>query len=275
MNKRAFSIAILLLFIGNFILQGEENSNTLFVDNGKKKEVKKTSSTTIEGDKIIRKETTVTSYKQNKKYHYNWRYRGTFPIFSFGLLYTIDNFSKFNEAGGFNANISKEVSLNPLQHTVRIYRNSISFTSGIGMTWRNLHVDNNKHFVKSDDNVTVEPAPEDLKYRFSRLRTFDLNVPFYFNFFPANNKDFFISGGVLLGANTFSSAKVKYRNEANKKVKEVEAKNLYINPFSVSYVAQVGFNSVGAYAKYTPTNFFRTDKGPEFQTFSLGLSLIL
>ena len=63
----------------------------------------------------------------------------------------------------------------------------------------------------------------------------------------------------------------KYKNEQNNKVKLVEGKDYNVNPFSVSYVAQIGWDDWGVYAKYTPTGFFKEGKGPEIQAISLGI----
>ena len=82
-------------------------------------------------------------------------------------------------------------------------------------------------------------------------------------------------GGVLFGINTFSSYKVKYKNENDKKISVVEGKDYNVNPFSVNYLVQMGWNDLGVYAKYTPTSLFKNDKGPDVQTFSVGLTLNL
>ncbi|MHB9055002.1 MAG: hypothetical protein ACYC2P_02450 [Paludibacteraceae bacterium] len=80
-------------------------------------------------------------------------------------------------------------------------------------------------------------------------------------------------GGVLFGINTFTSYKVKYKDENDKKVKVAEGKDYNVNPFSLNYVIQMGWDDIGGYAKYTPTSLFKKDKGPDEQTFSVGLIL--
>ncbi len=207
--------------------------------------------------------------KKNKK-----RVYGSFQGLYLGRMFTTDNFENFDEAGGFAAALSNEISANPFQYTLTLVPGFVGITSGVGVTLRNLHLDSGSHFEKSGTEVTVEPAPAGLKYRSSRLRTLDFNVPFYLDLQPTGRADFFISGGVLLGTNLFSSAKIRYRDDDNKKQSEVKGKDLFINPFSLSYVGQIGFDSVGVYAKYTPTLFFKEGRGPEFQTLSVGLVLL-
>ena len=80
-------------------------------------------------------------------------------------------------------------------------------------------------------------------------------------------------GGALFGINTFSSYKVKYKTDDNTKVKKVEGNDYNVNPFSLSYLVEMGWDDLGVFAKYTPTTLFKKDKGPEVQTFTVGLSL--
>ena len=80
-------------------------------------------------------------------------------------------------------------------------------------------------------------------------------------------------GGALFGINTYTSYKVKYKMDDNTKIKKVEGKDYNINPFSLSYLVEMGWDNLGVYAKYTPTPLFKNDKGPVIQLFSAGLSL--
>ena len=196
---------------------------------------------------------------------------GHFDGLYFGKMLTTNEFSDYNDAGGVKIANSNEISLNPFEFTLNVVRGYVGLTTGLGMTWRNLHLANNMHLVNSNDNVVALPAPVGITYYYCRLRTFDLNMPFYLELQPTGKSDFYISCGVLFGVNTFSSYKVKYKNEQNNKVKLVEGKDYNVNPFSVSYVAQIGWDDWGVYAKYTPTGFFKEGKGPEIQTFSLGI----
>ena len=82
-------------------------------------------------------------------------------------------------------------------------------------------------------------------------------------------------GGALFGLNTYTSYKVKYKDENDNKIKKVEGKDYNVNPFSLSYLIEMGWDDLGAYAKYTPTTLFKNDKGPEVQTFTVGLTLNL
>ena len=59
----------------------------------------------------------------------------------------------------------------------------------------------------------------------------------------------------------------------NTKIKKVEGNDYNVNPFSLSYLVEMGWDDLGVFAKYTPTTLFKKDKGPEVQTITVGLSL--
>lgn len=190
-----------------------------------------------------------------------------------GALYTTNNFTNFNDAGGMKVTFSNEISWNPIGYTLPVIKEYLGLTTGLGMTWRNLHLGDNNHLINTNNVTSVAPAPEGISYYYSRLRMFDLNVPVYLEIHPEAKYDFYLMGGVLFGINTFTSYKVKYKDVNDKKVKVAEGKDYNVNPFSLNYVIQMGWDDIGVYAKYTPTSLFKKDKGPNVQTFSAGLIL--
>ena len=202
-------------------------------------------------------------------------FSGHFTGLGFGAFYTTDNLTNFNDAGGMNVAFSNEITFNPIGYSLPIIKGYFGMVTGLGMTWRNLHLGNNSHLVNNNGVTVVEAAPEGITYNYSRLRMFDLNLPIYLEIHPLGKSEFYIMGGVLFGINTFSSYKVKYKNENDKKISVVEGKDYNVNPFSVNYLVQMGWNDLGVYAKYTPTSLFKNDKGPDVQTFSVGLTLNL
>lgn len=202
-------------------------------------------------------------------------FSGHFTGVGFGALYTTDNLTNFNDAGGMNVAFSNEITFNPIGYSLPIIKGYFGMVTGLGMTWRNLHLGNNSHLVNNNGITLLEAAPEGITYNYSRLRMFDLNLPIYLEIHPLGKSEFYIMGGVLFGINTFTSYKVKYKNDNDKKISVVEGKDYNVNPFSVNYLVQMGWNDLGAYAKYTPTSLFKNDKGPDVQTFSVGLTLNL
>ena len=201
------------------------------------------------------------------------KFSGHYTGIGFGALYTTENFTNFNDAGGIKADFSNEFTFNPIGYSLPVIKGYAGITTGIGMTWRNLHLGNNSHLVNNNGITEAAPAPEGISYYSSRLRVFGFNMPLYLEIHPLGKSEFYIMGGALLGINTFTSYKVKYKMDDNTKIKKVEGNDYNVNPFSLSYLVEMGWDDLGVFAKYTPTTLFKKDKGPEVQTFTVGLSL--
>lgn len=170
---------------------------------------------------------------------------------------------------------SNEFFFSVIEKTVPIYRNSWGITSGLGFNWRNFELDKNTHFVEINNVIELKPAPISIEYSSSRLRTFALTVPLLLEWQPnfANNHKFFMAAGIIGNVNTFASSRVKYLDANGKKVRSVESQDLNISPLSLDYMAQIGYNSWGIYAKYSPISIFQSQKGPNLRAVSLGAML--
>jgi len=172
-----------------------------------------------------------------------------------------------------NAGSSFEWFLNLLDWILPIYRNNLGITSGVGMSWLNLRLDNNTHFVNVDGVTGVYPAPEDIRYSLSRLMIVHINIPLLLEWQPtiSGRHKAFLSAGIVGGVKTFSSYKVKYNNAAGKKITVVEGRGLNTTPLSFDYMVQAGYDQIGIYAKYSPFSIFQSNKGPDVRAVSLGL----
>ncbi len=192
-----------------------------------------------------------------------------------GQVYLHNQFD-FGDDGGMMVTRANEIYFLPVLAVKKFERQGMAFTTGIGMTWRNYHVGGNQHLAVYNGVTTTENAPKGIKYTYSRLRTYELNVPLMYEWQPSSMNGFHISAGAVFGVNVFTSYKVKYMDpETDKKKKEVLGKLYQVNPFSLSGLLQAGYKDIGVYFKYTPTSVFRKDKGPEVQSISVGLTLAL
>ncbi len=82
-----------------------------------------------------------------------------------------------------------------------------------------------------------------------------------------------MSGGVVGSVNTFASTRMKYKDSNGVNINTVESKGLNIAPVSLDYIAQIGYNSWGLYAKHSPLSMFQSQKGPIIQAVSVGAML--
>ena len=298
--KTQILIAILLAASFTINAQKQTVKDTTIIFNEKKIQV--SDSADQVKVQVYKMDTTVTMYKQiyegiftNEKSFERWTVSESIGInlpfskntggnsrmeihsddFRLGLVYLNNRFD-FGDDGGLMVMSANEFNYQPVLAIKRFEKQGMAFSTGIGMTWRNYHIGGNQNLVVNNGITSIGSAPEGIKYTYSRLRTFELNVPLMYEWQPKSMSGFYLSTGVIFGVNVFTSYKVKYRNpDTNKKTKEVLGKQYQINPFSFSGLVQAGYKDIGVYFKYTPTSVFKKEKGPEVQTISVGLSLAL
>jgi hypothetical protein len=194
-----------------------------------------------------------------------------------GFANFMDGDFVLNNVGGVSlkSELSNEFYFNPIEKIVPIISNNLGITTGLGLNWRNYHLDMNKHLIEEQDVVIVKDAPVDIRYNYSRLRVFSLTVPvlleFQHNF--GTKHTFFVSAGVVGGVNTSSSYRIKYTEPDGDKENRVESKGLNVAPITLDYLAQIGYGTWSVFAKYSPFDLFQSQKGPKVQAVSLGATL--
>ena len=193
-----------------------------------------------------------------------------------GYANIADKSFNMTNVNGVSLNTSSfEWFINLLGGTLPIYQNNLGITTGAGMSWLNLRLDNNTHFVNTDGVTGVYPAPDDIHYLLSRLMVVHINIPLLLEWQPtiSGKHKASLLAGVVGGIKTFSSYKVKYTNSAGKKITVVEDNGLNTTPLSLDYMVQAGYDWLGIYAKYSPFSIFQSNKGPDVRAVSLGLIL--
>ena len=192
-----------------------------------------------------------------------------------GFANIADKSFNMTEVNGvsLNAGSSSEWFFNLFNKILPVYRNNLGIATGVGMSWLNLRLDKNTHFVDVNGVTEVYSAPEDIRYSLSRLMVVRINIPLMLEWQPtiAGKHKAFLSAGVVGGVRTFSSYKVKYNSPAGKKKTIVEDRGLNTAPLSLDYMVQAGYGSVGIYAKYSPFSVFLSNKGPNIHAVSLGV----
>jgi hypothetical protein len=170
---------------------------------------------------------------------------------------------------------SNEFYFNLSEKILPIYKNNLGITTGLGFDWRNLYLDNNTHLLEVNDLTDVYPAPADIKYEYSRLRTFNITVPLMLEWQPTfgRNHELFVTAGVVGGVNTYASHKVKYKDTNGNTVKLIESKGLNIAPLTLDFIGQLGYGDWSIFAKYAAFSMFQSGKGPDVRGVSLGATL--
>ena len=195
------------------------------------------------------------------------KYRGNLCVggFGFGVVNAIET----SEGMDMDMGASYEFSLD---HLLRFNYNVLPATSvsmGFGMTWRNYRMTGRTRFIKEGDKLVLGAYPEGSDIKFSRLKVFSLTVPFMIN--QSLGRKVVFSVGPVVNFNTHASLKTRYTLNGEK-VKE-KNNNIHQNRMTVDLMAKLRFNSLGVYAKYSPSDMLSTDFGPKFRSFSTGITL--
>lgn len=195
------------------------------------------------------------------------KYRGNLCVggFGFGVVNAIET----SEGMDMDMGASYEFSLD---HLLRFNYNVLPATSvsmGFGMTWRNYRMTGRTRFIKEGDKLVLGAYPEGSDIKFSRLKVFSLTVPFMIN--QSMGRKVVFSVGPVVNFNTHASLKTRYTLNGEK-VKE-KNNNIHQNRMTVDLMAKLRFNSLGVYAKYSPSDMLNTDFGPKFRSFSTGITL--
>ena len=195
------------------------------------------------------------------------KYRGNLCVggFGFGVVNAIET----SEGMDMDMGASYEFSLD---HLLRFNYNVLPATSvsmGFGMTWRNYRMTGRTRFIKDGDKLVLGAYPEGSDIKFSRLKVFSLTVPFMIN--QSLGRKVVFSVGPVVNFNTHASLKTRYTLNGEK-VKE-KNNNIHQNRMTVDLMAKLRFNSLGVYAKYSPSDMLNTDFGPKFRSFSTGITL--
>lgn len=185
---------------------------------------------------------------------------------AFGLVNAV------NAAQGINVDMGASYELMAdrlLNWEYYPWRNGTSFSIGFGFCWRNYRMTGKTSFIKENENLVLGEYPEGADIKFSRIKVFSLTVPLMFNQVIYHRISF--SVGPVINFNTHGSLKTRYKLDG-KKVKLTD-NNIHQNRVTVDFMAQLKFNDIGFYVKYSPSNVLNTEYGPKFSSMSTGITL--
>lgn len=201
-----------------------------------------------------------------KRRNTHYRYQLTSGGLGFGMVKAVDAPEGMNVDMGASYELMWDHILN---FSYFLHPKMTSVSVGVGITWRNYRMTGHTRFVKSDDQIVLDAYPEGADIQFSRLKVFSFTVPFMLN--QRLTKDLRISIGPVINFNTHASLKTRYKLNGEK-VKE-KSNNIHQNRTTVDLMAHLKFKGIGLYAKYSPSNVLHTEYGPEFSSFSTGITL--
>lgn len=171
--------------------------------------------------------------------------------------------------GGLKVSKSHNFTVNLIDFYKRIGSSNFLVISGIGTEWSRYHFDENAALTKRDGYTVFEPAPEGVHYKSSKMLAYYITIPLLLEY---QIPHFHISGGPVVFFKHYSKSQIKYYDGDNKIVRNM-GRDLNMRPVDLKLRLQVGIDNVGIYGYYSPLSMFEKDKGPDVNTYTIGLML--
>lgn len=148
------------------------------------------------------------------------------------------------------------------------------FTVGFGMIWNKYSTSDNGFFYKKDGAVLAGKV-DGVKSDYSRYLTYSLNIPLQYTHKAKSGVWF--SVGPVVNFNLYGSIynEIDVDNAKAPEANEYKwtTKGVYQNPVTVDLRLLAGYKDWGLMFKYSPMKVIESGKGPDFQSFGVGIVL--
>ncbi len=150
------------------------------------------------------------------------------------------------------------------------WRRGPLFRVGLGFGMKRWHTADGLYFGKDGDCLTIVPAITDASNIKSKFDVWSFHVPLMVS--QPIYKSFTFAAGVLLNFNTYSKASTSFET-ADVRYSET-FKGLQQRLLTPEIIGIIGFrDAIGFYAKYNPVPVMRSQFGPSFKSWSMGVSI--
>lgn len=141
-------------------------------------------------------------------------------------------------------------------------------TAAIGWGYRSFRLDGNKAFISAEGKTTIQLGNEEIEYSKSRLRYFYFRIPLAIEWQTKVNHrgPVFIAAGPEIEIRHGIKSMAKVNGDS-----QTLGNGMYVRPVGVNLLLQAGYDSLGAYLRYSTQSLFQKNKGPEMYPLSFGL----
>lgn len=186
--------------------------------------------------------------------------------------YAIPSFSSYNGSNylDINHNKSLEVNINLFKLSIGLQerKNNIGLVTGLGLNFNDYRFSNG-FTIRNADGYIVPIPIGDPKLQKTKLSTGYLTVPLLLEFQLPKETGLWMSMGVIGGMKMGSHTKVKIDGAKSK-----DRNDFNISPFRGGATARLGYKGFNVFGTYYFTPFFRDNRGPAMEPFTIGLGLI-
>lgn len=158
-----------------------------------------------------------------------------------------------------------------------IIKNKLALTTGLGISWSNIHFEGNDVLTPNADSMSATPSPAGVNLSKNKLHTFDITAPLLVKFAPGKRKKarggFHFATGAIF--HYVANARVVTETSSGGYDQRTELNdNFNINPLRVDATVRVGYDRIKLFANYSLTPYFNSSKSPDVRLFTAGLTLI-
>ena len=140
---------------------------------------------------------------------------------------------------------------------------------GFGLDWRGYRMSRDTYWVKTQDNqMQLVPYNAAFSNTKTKLSVFSLQVPLLYTHVFDGDDDWKLTLGGILNFNTGAHAErhFKYLGE----VYEIATQAIGQRPVTIDILVALDTPLLPIYCKYCPMKFFKDDRGPKMNQFSVG-----
>ncbi|HWS01543.1 MAG TPA: outer membrane beta-barrel protein [Prolixibacteraceae bacterium] len=201
------------------------------------------------------------------------KFKGHWSFFEMG----VNSFANVDYTGydtpnfmDLNHNKSMEVNINlfKLSFGLQERRNDIGIVTGLGLNFNDYRFAND-YTIKNEEGYIVPVPITDEALQKTKLSTGYLTVPLLFEFHVPRGSGLWMSVGVIGGIKMGSHTKVKIDD-----VKTKDHDDFNISPFRGGATFRLGYKGVNLFGTYYFTQFFRDNRGPAMNPFTIGIGII-
>jgi len=240
-------------------------------------------------------------WKRNKKKRFNGHWGGV-ELGINGYITPDFNTNWGSEYDYLNLRYEKSiaVNLNIYEQNIALNKDkNMGIVTGIGMAWNNYRF-SPPTYLSPDSAEVYGFYMENVSVRKTKLTVMYITVPIMFEIQtknPKRLKRFHFGIGGLISARVSSHTKI-YFDEANKEYQLYDPKtesyvpgtyktpnanernivknfnSFYMQPFKFDGMVRIGYSVINVFATYSLNTFFQSNRGPELNAWTIGITLV-
>ncbi len=169
---------------------------------------------------------------------------------------------------------SRTISLNFGETKLRLIKDYVGITTGLGVQYNSYKFKNDYTFFKSRDTLTAF-VDSTISLKKNKLRTGWVNVPLLleFNTSLSQSNNVHLAAGVVGGWNFGNMYKQKLKRDGEREKRKVKDE-WHVNDFKLEAMVRLGYKSFNLFATYQVTELFDTDKALALHPVTVGLTVV-